>query len=137
MSGAVCALGGHHADPLLQSWGSPQCSRRRGGALPEGWAPWYGAVLEWGSEWNGARRAAACGKPTQDQLGKDSDDICGRDPMWNRSRVTVEKWQRGILTTLFILLCCLGEEVGEGGCGEGVFVCFSFHCSHLLSTGNK
>lgn len=30
-----------------------------------------------------------------------------------------------------------GGEVGEGGCGEGVFLCFSSRCSDLLSTGNK
>lgn len=58
--------------------------------------------------WSRAWRAAACGKHMQDQLGKESDDIHGRDPTWSRSRVTVEKLQRKILTTIFIHLCCLG-----------------------------
>lgn len=30
-----------------------------------------------------------------------------------------------------------GGEVGEDGCGEGVFLCFSSRCSDLLSTDNK
>jgi len=39
------------------------------------------------TDWSRARRAAACGKPAQDQLGK----AHGRNPMWSRARVTLKE----------------------------------------------
>lgn len=102
-----------------------------GGALPQGWALWCGTVLEQGLEscslWEAHAGSAGEGQrwhpwegPHVEQKQSDCWEVAERNSDYNLHSPVL-----------------FGGEVGEGGCGEGVFLCFSSRCSDLLLTGNK
>ena len=101
-----------------------------GGAMPHGTEPF----------WSSARRAAACGRPMQDQFGKDGILWEGPQLEQGQSATVQEQQKQSVMGCPQPLLPCAAqrEEVGEGRRGKGDFhLFFSSHCSSLLAVGNK
>ena len=97
-----------------------------------GWEGW-GSCCLWGPVWSSAWRVVSMvqshvgaapgelqpvGSPWETSSGRMAS--CGRDPVWSRSRVTMEEWQDEVLQTdhspLSLIPCAApGEDTEEDG----------------------